>query len=202
MRSMGIILKRSDMTKSIILNNGNRIEEFVVLKSSRGLRDTFSIYYLLQQSHFVGSIFFLPAGGFFEKFTINHLPSPKPTTVLSNRKKLSSFLVALSIRLSMCTVHAGFRIRSLHAEACVLCMPDSASVLCMPKHVYCACRIPHLYFARRQSFGVPSSCSLSQPCLRLCDNKLDPASVLCMPDSALCSTCFRGLCKMKNDSSG
>ena len=54
------------------------------LKSSRGLRDTYSIYYLLQQSHFVGSIIFFPAGGFFEKFTINHLPSPKPTTALSN----------------------------------------------------------------------------------------------------------------------
>ena len=38
--------------------------------------------------------FFLPAGGFFEKFTINHLTSPKPTTALSNRKILSSFLVA------------------------------------------------------------------------------------------------------------
>jgi hypothetical protein len=71
------------------------------LKSSRRLRDTFSIYNLLQQSHFVGSIIFFPAGGFFEKFTINHLPSPKPTTDLSYRKKLSSFLVesvATSIR--------------------------------------------------------------------------------------------------------
>ena len=77
---------------------GRISRENLPLKSSRGLRDTYSIYYLLQQSHFVGSIMFSPAGGFFEKFTKNHLTSPKPTTALSTRKKLYSFLVALSMR--------------------------------------------------------------------------------------------------------
>ncbi len=84
---------------------GRSSRENLPLKSSRGLHDTFSIYYLLQQSHFVGSIMFSPAGGFFEKFTINHLTSPKPTTALSNRKKLSSFLVgALSMRSMLADV--------------------------------------------------------------------------------------------------
>ena len=93
------------------------------LKSSRGLRDTYSIYYLLQQSHFVGSIiFFLPAGGFFEKFTINHLTSPKSTTALSNRKKLSSILVgALSIR----SLDAASALWMPHPLSSILSLPCS-----------------------------------------------------------------------------